>query len=516
MSDWTSGYVADIGYTYGYYHELNPLRLRLALLHAGLAPPEVRTACELGYGQGLSINMHAAASPIEWWGTDFNPGQAAFAMEMAKASGANVHLHDEAFASFCSRTDIPDFDYIGVHGIWSWISEENRAVIVDFIRRKLKVGGVAYLSYNTMPGWSPFAPMRHLLTEHAEYIGSEGHGLVSRINGALDFANKLMECEPLFARANPTVADRLKKLQDHNRHYLAHEYFNLDWSPMHFAEIARELATAKVSFACSAHYLDHIDLINMKPKQQLFVNAVPDATLRETVRDFMVNQQFRRDYWIKGPRKLPPLERLERLQAERVVLTVPRSAASLKATGTAGEVTMQEQIYVPILDALADHKPRSIMQLMEVTAGKKITSEQLVQAVIVLVGTGQLAPVQPESATDKARARTDRLNAYVMNRARSSGDIGHVASPVTGGGQAADRIVQLFLLALKQGRERPADWVASVWDVLKLQDQKLVKDGSVLKTADENKAELGVQAAAFEKNGLPMLKALGVVDADRA
>jgi len=35
MTDWTAGYVADIGYTYGYYQELNPLRARLALLNAG-------------------------------------------------------------------------------------------------------------------------------------------------------------------------------------------------------------------------------------------------------------------------------------------------------------------------------------------------------------------------------------------------------------------------------------------------------------------------------------------------
>ena len=39
MTDWTAGYVADIGYTYGYYTELNPLRVRLAFLNAGLVPP---------------------------------------------------------------------------------------------------------------------------------------------------------------------------------------------------------------------------------------------------------------------------------------------------------------------------------------------------------------------------------------------------------------------------------------------------------------------------------------------
>ena len=30
MTDWTSGYVADIGYTYGYYLELNPQRVKEA------------------------------------------------------------------------------------------------------------------------------------------------------------------------------------------------------------------------------------------------------------------------------------------------------------------------------------------------------------------------------------------------------------------------------------------------------------------------------------------------------
>ncbi len=39
MSDWTDGYVAEIGYTFGYYTELNPLRVKLALLNAGTHHP---------------------------------------------------------------------------------------------------------------------------------------------------------------------------------------------------------------------------------------------------------------------------------------------------------------------------------------------------------------------------------------------------------------------------------------------------------------------------------------------
>jgi hypothetical protein len=147
MSDWTAGYVADIGYIYGYYPELNPLRVRLAFLNAGLVAPEIGAACELGFGQGLSANLHAAGSMLQWHGTDFNPSQAAFAQELASASGSSAQLLDEGFDVFCNRVDLPEFDYIGLHGIWSWISNENRAVIVDFIRKKLKVGGVLVYAY---------------------------------------------------------------------------------------------------------------------------------------------------------------------------------------------------------------------------------------------------------------------------------------------------------------------------------------------------------------------------------
>ncbi|NLY64786.1 MAG: methyltransferase, partial [Alcaligenaceae bacterium] len=268
MSDWTAGYVADIGYTYGYYTELNPLRVRLAFLNAGLVPPEVGTACELGFGQGMSTNLHASASVVQWAGTDFNPAQAGFARELAHVAQSDAQLFDEAFDQFCNRSDLPEFDYIGLHGIWSWISDENRNVIVDFIRRKLKVGGVLYISYNTQPGWAAMVPMRDLLTEHAEVLGADGAGILSRIDSALTFAEQLLAANPSYARANPQIAERIKRIKGQDRNYVAHEYFNRDWEPMAFAKMAQWLEPAKLQWACSAHYLDAIDAVNLTAEQQ--------------------------------------------------------------------------------------------------------------------------------------------------------------------------------------------------------------------------------------------------------
>ena len=510
MIDWTAGYVADIGYTYGYYPELNPLRVRLAFLNAGLVPPEMGAACELGFGQGMSTNLHAAASVTQWHGTDFNPSQAAFAQELATAAGAGAQLFDEAFDQFCSRTYLPDFDYIGLHGIWSWISDENRAVIVDFIRRKLKVGGVLYISYNTQPGWAAMVPMRDLLTEHAEVFGADGAGIVSRIESTLAFADQLLSVNPLYARAHPQVAERIKKIKEQDRHYVAHEYFNRDWQPMAFAKMAQWLAPTKLQWACSANYLDAVVEVNLTAEQQELLKNIPDPMFRQSVRDFCVNQQFRKDYWVKGARQLTSLEKAEALRQQRVILVQPRDEVSLKVTGSLGEAMLQEAVYNPILEQLADHKPKSLGQLEQALKGESISFVQLLQAAVLLSATGALHPVQDDAHISKAKKSADRLNDLLMRKARYSSELNYLTSPVTGGGILVPRFHQLFLLAKTQGQKQPAEWADFVWKLLELQGQRIAKEGKVLESAEETLAELNAQANDFLKKQMPILKALQI------
>jgi SAM-dependent methyltransferase len=511
MNDWTAGYVADIGYTFGYYAELNPLRARLAFLDAGLAAPTVKTACELGFGQGLSVNIHAAASAVEWHGTDFNPAHAGLAQELAAVSGARARLHDEAFAEFCSRSDLPEFDFIGVHGIWSWISDENRRAIVDFIRRRLKVGGVLYVSYNTFPGWAAAAPLRHLMVEHAEVMAAPGRGIVSRIAAAVEFAEKLLTANPAYARANPQVAARLAGIKAQKPNYLAHEYFNRDWQPMHFAEMAEWLSPARLSYACSAHLLDHVEQVNLSSEQWAFLEEIPDPMFRATVRDFMVNQQFRRDYWVKGARPLSALERIEQLRDLSVILTTPRADVSLKVAGALGEATMQESAHAPILDVLAGHRPTTLGEIERKLPRDGGGFGQVLQTALLLTGKGDLNLAQDDEGASRARLHTDRLNAHLMRKARSSGDIAHLASPVTGGGVEAPRFHQLFLGSMARGRTKPDEWAADVWEVFAAQGQRIVRrDGRTLETAEENVAELAADARQMAERRLPALKALQI------
>lgn len=509
MHDWSDGYMTDVAYTFGYYPELNPLRARLALLHAGIVAPEIRTACELGFGQGVSVNIHHAASGVQWHGTDFNPSQAGFARELASGTALQDRLSDQAFDDFCRRDDLPQFDFIALHGIWSWVSDANRAVITGFLERKLKPGGVVYISYNAQPGWAALGPLTELITGFDVAANPSGIGLAARIDAALDFAERLIAADALYGRANPQVSEQLKRLRGQDRRYLAHEYFNRDWQPMSFARTRSLLEGARLQFATSAHYPDHVPMLNLSAQQQELLAGIPDPALRETTRDFMVNRLFRRDYWVRGVRRLSAGERNERLRCQRVVLGVPGEKIELKIGGALGEAVLREDIYRPILDALRDHRPHTLGEIELALAPHGVELSGLVEAALILAAKGVLHPARDDATIEQARPGAALLNARLCAMARHTEEAGALASPVTGGGVEVARIDQLFLLARIHGHDDAGAWASFAGAVLDAQGQRILRHGKPL-ASEEHAQVLLSQAQTFAGERLPVLRALGV------
>ena len=509
---WSVGYPTEIEYTYGYYRELCPTFLRLACLSAGIATAKAESFkyLELGFGQGVSINIHAAGNEGDFWGTDFNPSHAAHARELAEASGASATLLDASFAEFAVRPDVPDFDVIALHGIWTWISEENIRVIVDIIRRKLKVGGLLYVSYNCLPGWAPAMPLRHLMKLHSD-LAAEAAGMVAKVDGAVTFAQQVIDSGALYFRANPAVVERLKALSGLSRNYLVHEYFTEDWRPITFSDMARVLEDAKLNFVGSAHLLDHVEAVNLSEAGQKLLSGISHPILRQSVRDYLVNQQFRRDIFAKGSRRLSALELMEAFRQQPFVLLTPPGDIPMKVTGSLGEATLHEQIYRPMIESFAKDgfAPKTLDQI---SAGNpKLASApfvNLAQAAVVLTGAGSLHPAQ--EPTRQTEARSAALNRHLCERARGGETFLFLSSPVTGGGVPVNRLQQLILLAAHNGKGTPGEQAKFVWDTLATQGQRVLKEGKVLETPDENLVELSKQAEEFAEKRAPILKALGV------
>lgn len=512
MSNWHAGYTAETAYTYGYYTELNPLRTQLLLLSWGIQPPKVSTACELGFGQGMTVNIHAAASGVRWYGTDFNPAQTAFAQELAEASGNGAVLSEQSFQDFCARSDLPDFDFIALHGIWSWISPENQAHISDFLARKLKPGGVLYISYNTQAGWAAMAPIRDLMEQHSRVMSAPGHDPLTRVASALSFVNRMMETKPRYLQANPTIAMRLQQIGEQDPNYLSHEYFNHYWQPVSFSALKPVLAAVKLEFAGSAAYADHVAPLNLSPEHLDFLAQIPDVTFRENTADFLVNRQFRQDYWVKGSRRLTAHEQATALRAVRILLVAPVEQITMKATGALGEAEMDPAVYEPLLELLADYQPHTIGELLQRLPAGTADLGNFLQMLLVLAHKACIAAVQDEAAIALARPVTTRLNRHLLEKARGRTDLAALASPVTGGGVGVMHLQQLFLLARLEGHQGSEAWAAFAWQVFRALQQTVVRNGTVLTTAEDNLAELTVHAESFRLHGLPIIQALGIVD----
>ena len=509
--EWSSGYVADINYTYGYYAGLNPLNLELALLYAGVKPPKINSACELGFGQGISINFHSAGSSISWCGNDFNPTHAGFANEVNLESESGAHLSDDDFEGFCQQPELPDFDFIGLHGVWSWISEKNRAIIVEFIKRKLRVGGVVYVSYNSQNAWANMIPLRDLMTYYASVMEPSGSGRIGGINGALEFAEKLSNVNPQFFKANGILKGRLTRLKKQNREYLAHEYFNKDWEAVNFAKLNDFFSAAKLSFVAPANHLEAINKINLTDEQQDLLNDVSDPILYQVVKDFCVNQQFRAEYWVKGPRKLSEIAQKNALANIRVMLIQNKEDITLKTKGALGEVTLKESVYLPILEYLSDLKPRTIGEIEQEMVSEGIDFAKVTQSIMVLIGKKSIAVVQEEKEISKAKEKTDRINKYLIEHAYGSKEIAYLVSPATAGGIPLNRIQKMFLAAIKAGKKTPKDWAEFAWKIISSQNQRIVNDGKEISTAEESINHLTKESRDFSKKQIPILKALNIM-----
>ena len=245
------GYVEDIPYTFGYHPELDPARMQAVLRRAGFEPPEVAAACELGYGQGMSLAIHAVAGGAAWWGTDLIPSHAAHVRALVAGTDARLEAADQTFAVFCARDDLPQFDFIGLHGVWSWVSAANRERILELVARRLRTGGVLYVSYNALPGWAPMLPLREMMVAYAAALPTD-LPRADRIEAALHDAQMRVLRDPVLLETCPGIEAELRAIRHKGVAYLAHELFNRDWAPMHPEEVAATMWSAGLAFAAQA------------------------------------------------------------------------------------------------------------------------------------------------------------------------------------------------------------------------------------------------------------------------
>ena len=198
----TGGYVGDIEYAPHFVAEIAPAWLDLTLLIGGREPPSRRdgfTWCELGCGPGVTAALLAATHPRgRFHAVDMLPAHIEQASRLRDAVRAdNLVLHEADFASIAER-ELPRFDYVVAHGVYSWVDASARAALRRFVERHLAPGGALYLSYNAMPGWRRDAPFQQLVRALAT---------TQRGDSATRFAGAMRAVEAVHAVGAPALAE---------------------------------------------------------------------------------------------------------------------------------------------------------------------------------------------------------------------------------------------------------------------------------------------------------------------
>lgn len=531
MPSWDMGYHSEILYTYGYYKEINPLWAKFLFANAGIAFPNIRVgggygddvtgaacACELGFGQGVSINMHAVASGMQWYGTDFNPAQVNFAKHLAAHGHAHIHLYDDAFGDFAQRTDLPQFDYICLHGIWSWISRENQQYIVDFIQNHLKIGGVVYISYNVSPGFIMFEPVRHLMKQFNDSLIAESLNNDARISVIKNFLESVVKVNPSVLLNNPGLPKRIEDTLTKDTHYLTGEYLNEFWDIIHFSDMAKNLERAKLNFACSATGTEHLDNINLTAEQQQLLAQYKGTPLYETTRDFIVNQQFRRDFFVKGSMKLSEEQQQEQLYATGVVLTVPAEDVAYTVNTRIGVANLKKEIYEPIVKLMSDHKVYTFGEVIKALTGKsagkgaKLTEAQIFEALRTMTLLGTLQPaVKEDTISPEIIMNCQEFNRGVLLDAAGT-QINYLACPVIQGGMYVNPIVmQMLAMTLREPKVSASQLSDRILEQIQKHNSVLNKDGKPVTAEKEKRKLISEMVDKFTKITLPMLKSFQMI-----
>ncbi len=505
------GYVADIPYVAGVYRELSPTFLNtIKLLHKqdiSQKKGEPLRYLELGYGQGFSLAVHAASHEGEFWGTDFIPEHTITAQKMINAAGVNANILNDSFEELAQKAKnglLPSFDFITLHGIWSWINDENRDHILSIISCSLKVGGIVYVSYNALPGFASFQPVRDFFTYCSKKNFASNLPSVSKLSKAYATLKVMRENGSQYFFWHPSVVQLFDQLDTKDPAYLVHEYMNEDWKSFYFREVSEALAKAKCRFVGSARSLTALTFTLAEDVRKLLGEA-PDVETRETLRDYANNTQFRSDIFTKGNLRLDNQSFLEKMKEVFFVMLVPKEKFAYTVKGLSGDMECSKKFYEPLVEflALEDYRPKAFSEICNVDPYQQI--EILIEVITVLIAGEVINPAQVVS--EKIENQVLSLNMYFCGK-NDGNSCQYLASPVTGTGYPLSSMEQTMLLAKAQGHEAPSAYISHIVDIYKQQEKDFFVKGERVSYEEAYTVLLEIAEELEEK--MPILKALKI------
>ena len=380
----------------------HPDRLAAMGRFFGLDTPDVDTCrvLELGCAAGGNLIPMAVSLPrAQFVGVDLSGVQIAEGQGVVEALALdNIELQHRSILDI--GPDDGTFDYIVCHGVYSWVPPEVQARILAICSENLSPQGVAYVSYNTLPGWHLRAGVREMMTFHADRF-STVEDRVGQARALLDFLLSAVP-ESSTSAYSTLLRDELEVIRNRADSYLFHEHLEQHNEPIYFHEFVTRMG------AHGLRYLAESSLAEMFPRelptqvQETLSNICPDQTHMEQYLDFLRNRMFRRT--LICHEDVNPLRDLKPSSIEKLLF-----GAEVKvADGTTDEALDGDELVTFQFDNggtvhLPEPSAKRMMQALGQAWPAFVDFETLASRADVGRGLAADRPDGPEVSADRAR-----------------------------------------------------------------------------------------------------------------
>lgn len=509
MSIWDDGYFTEENYTPGYYKDMSPALQRLHTILSGYEPLENsddNIHMELGIGFGVTINIHAAANVGSFLGNDFNPAQIQYAQTFADVSKAKITLYEKSFEELAARDDLPQCSSISLHGIWNWVSDQNRHYIINIIKKCLKPGGIVYNSYNVSSGHGAFISWRIMMYE---YFKQQSGTPIEKTKKSLEYLSNIFNNDETILTQNIVLREEWKRITAQidagNYTYLLHEYFNANWEQYTLLEVAERLAEAKLTYISSSSHTTFLNTLFLPETSQKLINAQSTLLEKESLQDNLIRRAFRQDYFIKGGLKISDKKILDYLNKQKFIAIKPAELLTKDI-----QISFNDDILKPIIECLIknDYAPKSFDELYSSIDSKKYNHNGVLQVILVLMQSGSLLPCVDHSSKEIVSS-CNALNKETLRNFEFNYTNTVMASPVTGAGMYINILQSIYLLhRLKDTKASDAEIITQ--SIKYLEDNNLSindADGKKLETKEDMQNYISKEITPI----IPIWKALDII-----
>lgn len=295
---------SELGYKSMPFPYTTPATLEAYAALVGISAPNPKAArvLELGATYGGNIISQALFNPdATFVGIELSQEQVEKGNEViANAGLTNVSLVQSDIASIGS--EIGTFDYIIAHGVYSWVDDGVKDALLRLIDEHLVEDGIAYVSYNTYPGWHTMEEVRQLMMfsnrDKAQFNHKEKvlHGkTIGSIVGS-----QILKYDNLKER-NSKFLGALRSVMQKDEYYVGHDHLEPNNDPVYFYQFNDHLAAHNLAYLCDADLtLSMVRSFDADIADTLDKLAPNDHVGQEQYLDFMLDTTFRKSIICKS------------------------------------------------------------------------------------------------------------------------------------------------------------------------------------------------------------------------